>query len=75
VAWQRRIGLVAQGPFRRRLVPEAELPPRLEWRLRRLPAAAPDGADRVPLPAAERSHKNVELAVHELLQYLGESRG
>ena len=31
VAWQRRTGLVAQGPFGRQLVPEEELPPRLEW--------------------------------------------
>jgi hypothetical protein len=31
VSWQRRVGLVPEGPFGRRLVAENDLPPLLDW--------------------------------------------
>ena len=42
----------------------------LRVRLRRLPPSAPDGADCCHYRAAEWRHKEIELAAHELLQYL-----
>ncbi|HEV2759247.1 MAG TPA: hypothetical protein VGV86_06720 [Acidimicrobiales bacterium] len=39
-------------------------------RLRRLPPPPPLRPHRLPLRAAEWRHKEIELAAHELLQYL-----
>ena len=46
----------------------------LRLRLRRLPAPPPHRADRLPVPGRRWRHKDVELAAHDLLQYLDGSR-